>query len=122
MINKNYTYAIIGASANKKKYGYKVLKDLKNAKYKVIPINPKGGEILGLPVYKSLTEVPEKIDIVIFITKPEIVLSILPKIKDKKIKTVWFQPGSESEESIKFCDQNKIKYIAHSCIMIERKK
>ena len=122
MLNKNQTYAIIGASSNLEKYGYKVLKDLHDAGYKVIPVNPKGGEILGLSVRVSLEKISETIDVVVFITQPKIVEKILPKVHKMGIKKVWFQPGSESEESINFCEQNKIEYIAHACVMIDRKK
>ena len=47
-------YAIIGASNNKEKYGYKVLKDLKEKKIDVVPINQHEKEILGLKVIQIL--------------------------------------------------------------------
>jgi predicted CoA-binding protein len=46
MINKNFLYAVVGTSNNKEKYGYKVFKDLLNAGYKVLPINPNEKGIL----------------------------------------------------------------------------
>lgn len=54
MINKDYLYAVIGASNNKEKIGYKVFKDLLEGGYKVIPINPTEKEILGKQVYRTL--------------------------------------------------------------------
>ncbi len=122
MIDKNFTYAIVGASNNPEKYGYKVLMDLYGAGYKVVPINPKGGEIANLKVYKNLQEYAEKIDVAVFIVPPEIAESILPQVIVKGIKRVWFQPGSESQNSIKYCQENNLECIANACIMIEKSK
>ena len=65
MINKNFLYAVVGASNNEEKYGHKVFKDLLDAGYKVVPINPSEQEILGEKVYPTLSEVRKNIDVVI---------------------------------------------------------
>lgn len=121
MINKNYNYAVIGASANPEKYGFKVLKDLLDGGYKVIPINPKGGEILGIKVFTNIDEVTEKIDVAIMIVPPEIGLKILPQLKEQGINKVWFQPGSENEAIMNYCKENKMECVTNACIMIRRK-
>ena len=58
--------AVIGASHNKDKIGYKIVENIIDSKYagKVYPVNPKGGEILGLKVYRSLNEIDKEIDLV----------------------------------------------------------
>lgn len=122
MIDKNFTYAIIGASNNPEKYGHKVMQDLLAGGYQVIPINPKDGEIFGEKAYATISEVSDKIDVVIMIVPPEIGLQILPQIKEKGINKIWFQPGSENEAEIKYCQDNGIEYIAGACIMIKRKE
>lgn len=122
MIDKNFIYAIIGASNNPEKYGHKVMQDLLDGGHRAIPINPKDGEILGQKAYATISEVSEKIDVAIMIVPPEIGLQVLPQIKEKGIKKVWFQPGSESEEQLAYCKENDIQYIADACIMIKRKK
>jgi len=122
MIDKNSTYAVIGASADEKKYGYKVLKDLAEAGYKVFPINPKGGRILGLKVFPDLASLPVQIDIAVFTVPPAVTEAVLPQVKERGIKKVWFQPGSESEAGIEFCRKNGIEYIARACIMLEKNK
>jgi uncharacterized protein len=121
MINKNYNYAVIGASTNPEKYGFKVLKDLLDGGYKVIPINPKGGEILGIKVFTNIDEVTEKIDVAIMIVPPEIGLKILPQLKEQSIDKVWFQPGSENEAMINYCKENEVECVTNACIMIRRK-
>lgn len=122
MLDKKYVYAIIGANDNQEKYGYKVLKNLKEAGYKVIPINPHKEKILGLKVYNSILKVNKKIDVVIFVVPPMVTRKILKQVKKGKINKVWMQPGSESEENINYCQKNKILYIAKSCIIINNLK
>ncbi len=125
MISNDNTYAIVGASSSHEKYGYKVLKDLKEAGYNVVPINPKGGEILGLEVFTSLEEYLEsdsqnEIDVVVFIVPPKVTESVLKQVKELGIDRVWMQPGSESEEAIQFCEDNGIDCVHNSCIMVQR--
>jgi uncharacterized protein len=121
MINKNYNYAIIGASNNEEKYGYKVLKDLLNKGFNVIPFNIKEKEILGLKVYCSLSDYyidNQKIDVVIFIVPSKITETVLLEVKKLNINKVWMQPGSESQDSIEYCKENNIELIHNDCIII----
>lgn len=92
MIDKDFFYAVVGASNNKEKYGYKVFKDVLDAGYKVIPINPTEKEILGKKVYPTLSQVKKKIDVVIFVTPPVVTEKVLSEVKELKIKNVWMQP------------------------------
>lgn len=115
-------YAIVGSSNNKEKYGYKVTLNLKKRGFDIIPINSHESEILGIKAYKSLLEIEpkilSKIEKVIFIIPPNITLKVLQEVKSLQIKEVWFQPGSESEDAIKYCKENNIKYTSNSCIML----
>ena len=120
MINKNFFYAIIGASNNTEKYGYKVFKDLLDAKYKVIPINPNEKEILWIQVYPTLSTVKEKIDVVIFVTPPIVTEKILEEVKSLGITQVRMQPGAENNTAINFCKDNWIKCIHDACIINQK--
>jgi predicted CoA-binding protein len=119
-INKEYVYAVVGASHNPEKYGNKVYKDLLDAGYNVYPVNPKGGELYGNEVFTSLELLPERPDVVDFVIPPDLVLEILPIVKKLGIKKVWLQPGSESDDAIRFCEENGIECIYGACIMVER--
>jgi uncharacterized protein len=135
MINKNNNYAIIGASNNQEKYGFKVLKNLYEKGFKVIPINPKEDIIMKLKCYHSLNDYYnkniqnnpnlennlKKIDVVIFIVKPKITQEILKEVKQFGINKVWMQPGSENDNAINFCKENNIEVIYNMCIMLKSK-
>ena len=52
------TVAILGASADRSKFGNKAVRAFLARGYTVYPVNPKGGDVEGLPVYKSLADIP----------------------------------------------------------------
>lgn len=120
-INKKFNYAVVGASQNPEKYGNRIYKDLLDSGYNVYPVNPKGGELYDNTVYTDLKEIPVKIDVVDFVIPPKVVITVLPQIKKMGINKIWLQPGSESDEAIKYCKDNEIECIYGACIMVERK-
>ncbi len=119
MLNKKYSYAVIGASNNPEKYGHRVLKNLLDSGYTAIPINLKEKIILGQTAYPALSDVKEKIDVAIFVVPPAVTEKILKTIKNYNINKVWLQPGSESEAAVKFCRTNNIECIHNACVMLE---
>ena len=108
IIDKTYTYAVIGASSNEEKYGYKVLKHFVEAGFNVVPINPRGGEILKQKVYKKIDEVEQKIDVVIFVVSTDVMERVIYDVLKHNIKIVWLQPGSENNKVIDFCKEYDI--------------
>ncbi|KUK78938.1 MAG: hypothetical protein XD95_0700 [Microgenomates bacterium 39_7] len=121
MIDQKYCYAVVGASKDPNKYGHKVFKDLLEADFQVYAVNPRGGGLLGQPVYPDLAQIPDKIDVVVFVTPPPITLSVLKQLKQLEINQVWFQPGSASEEILHYCQQHQIEYTHNQCIMVQRR-
>ena len=126
MIDPNLTYAVIWASNNTDKYGYKVFKDLIEKWFKAVAINPnEKDKILWQEIYSTLLDYYNKhwdADIAIFVVPPVITLEILKKIKQSKnikIKSMRFQPWAENEDVINFCKENNIDFISNSCIMIQ---
>jgi predicted CoA-binding protein len=95
------TVAILGASADRAKFGNKSVRAHLKAGYDVYPINPSAEQIEGLSVYRSLGEVPvAQLDRISVYLRPEIGLTVLDEIAAKAPGTsgceIWFNPGSES--------------------------
>jgi len=121
-LDKRNVFAVVGASRDPQKYGYQVYRDLKNADYKVYPVNPNAHEILGDRCYPSLEDLPINPDVVDVVVPPKVTERIVETCKKLGIKKVWMQPGSESETAIKFCDENGIDVVHGVCVMIERRR
>lgn len=93
--------AIIGASADRNKFGNKAVRVYVKKGYTVYPIHPKAEEIEGLKVYRSVTELPEKeLDMVSFYLPPEVGMNVIDDLSKIKVKEVWLNPGSESSELV----------------------
>ena len=93
--------AIIGASADPSKFGNQSLRAHRAQGYDVYPVNPKGGEIEGLPVYSRLADVPlQRLDRVSMYVPPAVGLALLDEIAAKGCDELWLNPGSESDELI----------------------
>lgn len=119
-VDKKNVYAVIGVSRDPEKYGHRVYKDLKNAGYKVYPINPNIEALLGDKVYPTLESLPEKPDVADVVVPPKITEEVVKTCKKLGIARVWLQPGSESDAAIRFCQENGIDVVYGVCVMVER--
>ncbi len=103
--------AIIGASKNRNKYGNKALRAWIKAGAEAIPVNPHEEEIEGIKCYKSVKDIPGKLEEASFYVPPTIGLTVVNDCKEKGIKKAYLNPGSESEELIKALKEAGIEPI-----------
>lgn len=94
------TIAIVGASANRAKYGNKAVRAFVQGGWTVYPVNARESEVEGLPCYSSIAEVPEPLDRVSMYLPPAIGITMLGEIAQKKPAEFFLNPGSESPELI----------------------
>ncbi len=82
------TIAVIGASHNPKKIGHRIVANILKGGYhgQVYPINPKGGEILGLQVYRSIEKIADKIDMAIIAIPAKIVFDAIKSCAQNGVK------------------------------------
>jgi predicted CoA-binding protein len=91
--------AIVGASADRSKYGNRAVRAYLRQGHEVFPVNPHATTIEGLKAYARVTDIPEgDIDRVLLYVPPEIGLQVLDDIAARKVGEVWVNPGAESEE------------------------
>lgn len=122
-LQTGFSYAVVGATTNKEKYGYRVLMDLHRAELSVVGVNPKYTEIEGVLAFPLLKDLPEKPDVVVVVIPPERGLKILDEAKNAGITKLWFQPGAESEAIRLRAQQLELEVLADgSCIMVERRR
>lgn len=95
------TIAIIGASADREKYGNKAVRAYASQGYTVYPVNPRGGDIEGLKTYASVLDIPGAVDRASLYVPPETGLEVIEAIAQKGIPEVYFNPGSESEAAMR---------------------
>ncbi|QDV76134.1 CoA-binding protein [Botrimarina mediterranea] len=99
--NNQPTVAVIGASDDPEKFSNKSQRAHAAIGYEVYPVNPKGGEIEGRTVYKSIDEVPVgPLDRVTMYVRPEVGVTLLEAIAKKGCGELWLNPGTDSPELI----------------------
>jgi hypothetical protein len=95
------TVAILGASADRSKFGNKSVRAHLKQGFTVYPVNPKGGVIEGLTAYKSLADVPPgKLDRISVYLPPAVLMKVLPEIAARGADEVWLNPGSDSDQAV----------------------
>lgn len=114
------TIAIAGLSPNEEKASNKVAKYLKNAGFKIVPIYPKEDIILGEKVYRNLSEIPFKIDMVDIFRKPDAIEKIVDEaINRGDIDTIWTQLGLVNNSAAKKAKEQGLKVVQNKCTKIE---
>ena len=112
------TVAVVGATTNTKKYGYKIVEELNSAGYSVIPVNPKYKDILGIPAVARLEDIVGSVDVIVFVVPPHITCEIIKKLPSKyKNSLIWLQPGSYTQKEVKLLEQQNLTYVAGFCIL-----
>ncbi len=114
-------WAVVGYSANRRKYGHLIVHDLKAAGYVVFPVNRKGSSGGGLTVYESVHVLPVKPGVVDIVVPPAETLQVIRDCLEAGIERVWMQPGAESDEAIRLCAESGLKAVYHACAMIEKR-
>lgn len=113
------TVAVIGASANRSKYGNKSVRAHAAQGYTVYPVHPAESEIEGWRVYASIRDIPvDRVDRVTMYVLPHIGISLLEDILAKSPGEVWLNPGTESDKLIARAEQLGLPVI-QACSIVD---
>ena len=115
------TIAMVGASPDKTKFSYGVLRVLHETGYDMIPVNPRSGlnEIRGLKVYPSLSAIDRSVDMVEVFRKPEDLYGIAEEAIKIGSKVLWGQIGVINHEAALLAEEAGLKVVMNRCPKIE---
>ena len=115
------TIAMVGASPDKTKFSYGVLRVLHETGYDMIPVNPRPGldEIRGLKVYPNLAAIDRPVDMVEVFRMSE----DLPRIAEEAVaigaKVLWAQIGVHNDEAARLAEDAGMQVVMDRCPKIE---
>ena len=122
IFQKTKTIAIIGCSPDTTKASNNVANYLINAGFNVIPVYPKEETILGQKVYRSLSEIPFKVDMVDIFRKPEVIASVIDEaIQRGDVDTVWTQLGLVNNQAAQKAKDAGMSVVQNHCTKIEHR-
>ncbi len=108
-------WAVVGARSDESTFGYKIPMRMLEHGYNVYMVNPKLDEIEGHRVYKKLSDIEEKIDVVDVVVNPKVAISVLDEAKAMGIENIFFQPGTYADETLEYADKLGLNYVTN-CI------
>jgi predicted CoA-binding protein len=95
---------------------------LQNAGFKIVPIYPKEDVILGEKVYRTISEIPFKIDMVDIFRKPDAIAAIVDEVIARgDVDTVWTQLGLVNNKAAEKAKEAGMKVVQNKCTKIEHR-
>ena len=121
MVNRR-TWAIVGASPDRSKFGNRVYRTLRDAGYWVYAVNPKGGEVEGDPAYASLADLPQLPEVIDLVVPPAATEEVVRQAHVLGLTRIWMQPGAESPAAIDYCRQHGLQVVYDACAMVHQRQ
>jgi predicted CoA-binding protein len=112
------TIAVVGASRDPNKAGGSVPFGLQRRGFRIIPINPFADELFGERVYRSLSEVPDKIDIVDVFRPAGDAAEIARQAVAVGAKAVWLQLDIRSDEARQIAEAAGLDFVEDECTAV----
>jgi len=122
ILQKSRNVAVVGLSGNSEKDSYRVARYMMEKGYKIIPVNPREDQIMGLKSYPDLTSISEKIDIVNVFRRSEFLPSVVEEALQVGPGCIWTQLGVVEEGSAARAQSRGITVVMDRCIKIEHKR
>jgi predicted CoA-binding protein len=115
------TIAMVGASGDKTKFSYGVLRVLHETGYEMLPVNPNSEviEIRGIRVYHSLEEIDRPVDMVEVFRPKEELLGIAEQTIAIGAKVLWGQIGVYDDRAARLAEDAGLQVVMNRCPKIE---
>ena len=122
MLSDSKVVAVVGHSDKPFRTSYQIAQYLRDAGYKVYPVNPTVSEINGERVYASLAEIPEAIDIVDVFRRSEYLEGVVQDAIQVGAKAVWAQLGVADLIAEKEAVAAGLPIVMDRCIKIDHRR
>ena len=121
VLKSSKTIAVVGLSPSPFRPSYGVAAYLQTHGYRIIPVNPEVKEVLGEKSYRSLREIPEKVDIVNIFRRPENVPPVVDEAIAIQAPVIWMQEGVVHEKAAEKARRAGVFVVMDLCILKEHR-
>jgi hypothetical protein len=119
ILKESHVIAVVGLSADWYRPSYFAAKYMQEHGYRVIPVNPKYDSILGEKCYRSLRDIPERVDIVDVFRKTQDVMPVAEDAIAIRAKVLWQQLGVRNEAAAAKARAAGLEAVVDHCVKIE---
>ena len=110
------TIAVVGVSGDPKKPGHEIPRYLQRQGYRIVPVTPKGGEVLGETAYASLSQVDVPVDAVDVFRPSAEAEGVARDAVAIDVKVLWFQDGTHTDEAVKLARDAGLTVVFGRCM------
>jgi len=122
ILSETKVIAVVGLSPKEHRTSHHVSNYLKEHGYRIIPVYPREEKILGEKVYRSVSEIPDKIDTVLIFRKSEEVPRVVEDAVRKNPRFIWMQKDIINENAAELARSLGIEVIMDRCMYVEHGK
>jgi uncharacterized protein len=119
ILTRSRVIAMVGLSASWYRPSYFAAKYLKEHGYRVIPVNPGCGEVLGERCYPEVAAIAGAVDVVDCFRKPQEMPALARAAVAKGAKVLWMQLGIRSDEAARIANDAGLDVVLNRCMKIE---
>ena len=116
LLGEVHTIAVVGLSSRPGRPSFEVATYLADHGYRIIPVNPRGGEMFGEPVRTSLAEIGEPVDAVDVFRPAEETPEIARQAAAIGAKVLWLQEGIHSDEAQRIAEEAGMTFVSDTCM------
>ena len=113
---KPKTIAVVGASNTPGKPAHDIPAYLQSQGYRIVPVNPRAGEIFGARTFASLRDVDIPVDVVDVFRPPSEALAVARDAVAIGAKAVWFQNGTDTDEAAAVAAEGGLTVVRGRCM------
>ena len=122
LLAETKTIAVVGLSGNPLRPSFGVSEYMQQAGYRIIPVNPAEESILGEKSYRTLEEIPERVDCVDVFRKSDAVPEIVASAIQIGAKSIWLQEGVVHDEAAAVAEAAGLTVVQDRCILKEHRR
>jgi predicted CoA-binding protein len=111
-------YAVIGVSADRKKFGNVVFRSMGDKQFTVYPVHPALETVEGKRCYRTVADLPEDVKAVVTVVPPRVTERVVQDCLARSIRHFWMQPGSESPAAASAARKAGATVVEHECILM----
>ena len=116
LLKRVKTIAVVGLSPNSSRPSYGVSEAMQGFGYRIIPVHPTAREVLGAKAYRTLAEIPGRIDLVNVFRRPEFIDGIVDACLALDLKSLWIQEGIVNEPAALRAVKAGVMVVMDRCI------